>query len=63
MEMGRPVGPVEVILRFLEEELGLLRRFFLQYAFLYQYFPLGAELLNSDLIINCSLLIKVIHVI
>ena len=46
LEMGRPVGPVEVVRRFLEEELGLVRRFFSQYAFLYQYFRLGAQELD-----------------
>lgn len=47
LEMGRPVGTVEMVRGFWLEELGLVRRFFSQYAFLYQYYRSGAVELDG----------------
>ena len=47
VEMGRPVGTVETVRLFLEGELGQVRRFFSQYAFLYQYYRSGAVELDG----------------
>jgi hypothetical protein len=47
VEMNKPVGTVEMIRSYLEDELGQVRRFFQQYAFLYQYYRTGAVELDS----------------
>ncbi|MEJ2881492.1 RteC domain-containing protein [Pedobacter sp. GR22-6] len=38
LEMKRPVGTVDMVRSYLEDELRIVQRFFQQYAFLYQYY-------------------------
>lgn len=47
VDMARPVGTVDMLRSFLEEELRQVQRFFSQYAFLYQYYRSGAVELDS----------------
>lgn len=47
IEMGSPVGTVEMVRDFLSDELRLVHRFFQQYAFLYQYYRSGAVELDG----------------
>jgi len=47
LEMNKPVGTVEMMRAYFEDELRQLRRFFQQYAFLYQYYRSGAVELDS----------------
>lgn len=42
LEQGLPIGSREKVLAFYERELEIIRRFFLQYAFMYQYYRSGA---------------------
>ncbi|SMD01362.1 RteC domain-containing protein [Pedobacter nyackensis] len=47
VEMNKPVGTIDMIRSFLEDELRLIHRFFQQYAFLYQYYRSNAVELDS----------------
>jgi len=47
LEMNKPVGTTEMLRAYFEDELRQLRRFFQQYAFLYQYYRSGAVELDE----------------
>ena len=48
LEMNKPVGTVDMIRAFLEDELRQVHRFFKQHAFLYQYYRAGGVGLDSQ---------------
>jgi hypothetical protein len=48
LEMNKPVGTVEMIRAFLEDELRQVHRFFKQHAFLYQYYRSGGVEMDSQ---------------
>jgi hypothetical protein len=47
IEAGLPFGDMEKQVAYLEQELHYIERFFRQYAFLYQYYKLGADELDT----------------
>lgn len=47
VEANRPVGTLEMVRGYLEDELRLVHRYFSRYAFLYQYYRSGAVELDT----------------